>query len=112
MSTVVVPVGPNSASVQVLDANGADITGSCSINAVSSDSTMVAIGNPDPTTPNVIPFTALVPGGTADITYTAVNSAGQVTQTDTLQIQVTAPTSLVITYAATMPLTAAHFKKH
>jgi hypothetical protein len=95
----------------VLDATGADITGSCSINAVSSDSTQVAIGNPDPTTPNVIPFTALVPGGTATITYTAANSAGNVMQTDTLQIQVTAPASLTIIYAASIPPTPAQLKK-
>jgi len=103
MSTVVVPVGANTATVQVLDANGTDITGSCSITAVSSDPTQVAIGTPDVTTPNVIPFTGLIPGGTATITYTATNSAGNVVQIDTLQIQLTAPASMVILYGATLP---------
>lgn len=103
MSQVTVPLGPNSASVQVLDANGADITGSCAITATSSDPTQVAIGNPDPSTPNVIPFTALVAGGTADITYDANNAAGDLQQTDTLTIQVTAPGSMLITYGATIP---------
>lgn len=103
MSQVNVPMGANSAAVQVLDANGADITGSCAITATSSDPTQVAIGNPDPSTPNVIPFTALVAGGTADITYDANNSAGDLQQTDTLTIVVTAPGSMLITYAATIP---------
>ena len=103
MSQVTVPLGPNSATVQVLDANGADITGSCAITATSSDPTQVAIGNPDPASPNVIPFTALVAGGTADITYDANNAAGDLQQTDTLVIQVTAPGSMLITYAASIP---------
>jgi len=103
-NTVTVPVGPNSATVKVLDGTGADITGSCTINAVSSDSTQVQIGNPDPTMPSVIPFTALVPGGSASITYTATNSAGEVDQTDTLHIQITSPASMVIVYAASLPV--------
>lgn len=103
MSQVNVPMGANSATVQVLDANGADITGSCAITATSSDPTQVAIGNPDPTTPNVIPFTALVAGGVADITYDANNSAGDLQQTDTLTVVVTAPGSMLLTYAASIP---------
>jgi hypothetical protein len=102
-----VPVGPNTATVQVLDANGVDITGSCSIVAVSSDPTTIQIGSPDATTPNVIPFTALVPGvsGTT-ISYTASNSAGQVVQVDTLDVQITAPASMVVTYGTTIPTVA------
>ncbi|MBA0085743.1 MAG: hypothetical protein HRJ53_12165 [Acidobacteria bacterium Pan2503] len=105
-NTVTVPEGPNSATVKVLDGTGADITGSCTINAVSSDSTIVQIGNPDPTMPSVIPFTALVPGGSATIMYTATNSAGEIDQTDTINIQITAPASMVIVYAATLPVRA------
>ena len=104
MSLVTVPMGPNSASIQVLDANGGDITGSCAIVATSSDPTQIAIGNPDPATPNVIPFTSLVAGGTADITYDASNALGDVQQTDTLTIQVTAPGSMIVTYGAAIPM--------
>jgi hypothetical protein len=107
---IVVPLGPNSAAVQVLDQSGADITGSCSISAVSSDPTQVQIGSPDPSTPNVIPFTSLVEGGTADINYSASNSAGQVQQTDTISIQAAAPTSMKIVYGTTIP-SKQHAKK-
>lgn len=107
---LVVPVGPNTATVQVLDPTGSDITGSCTITAVSSDPTVIQVGNPDAATPNIIPFTALVPASTADVTYTATNSAGQVVQTDNLSVEVTAPTSMVITYGTTVPSTAMHKK--
>jgi hypothetical protein len=110
MSTVIVPVGPNTATVQVLDANGSDITGSCTITAVSSDPTQLAIGNPDATTPNVLPFTAITPGGSVTVDYEAANAQGNVIQTDTIQIEVTAPSSMVITYGATLPATAAQLK--
>jgi hypothetical protein len=111
MANIVVPVGPNTATVQVLDANGVDITGSCSITATSSDPTVVAIGNPDATTPNVIPFTALVPNGTATVTYTASNAAGTFSQSDNIQVFVTAPASMMITYGTTVPAHAAKAKK-
>jgi hypothetical protein len=105
--SVIVPSGANSATVQVLDANGADITGSCSIAAVSSDPTVVQIGSPDATTPNIIPFTAVgAPGSTATITYTATNPAGSVEEVDTLTVQVTAPASMVVTYGTTVPAAA------
>jgi hypothetical protein len=92
----------------VLDANGADITGSCTITAVSTDSTVIQIGTPDPTTPATIPFTANTPGSSADVTYSASNAAGEVQQTDTLNVQVTAPASMLITYGTTV---AVHKKK-
>jgi hypothetical protein len=104
MSSFVVPVGPNSATVKVLDANGADITAGCTISAESSDSAAIAIGNPDAASPNVIPFTALEEGASATITYQAVNSVGQVTQTDTLQVQVSGPASMQVTYGTTLPV--------
>jgi len=110
MSTVVVPVGPNTATIQVLDANGSDITGSCTITAVSSDPTVLAIGNPDATTPNVIPFTSNTPGGSVTVDYEAANASGNVIQTDTIQIEITAPSSMLITYGATLPQTAAQLK--
>ena len=102
MADINVPLGPNAATVKVLDQTGADITGSCSIAAVSSDPTQIQIGNPDPTTPNVIPFTALVEGGSASVQYTASNSAGQVVQSDTLHIQAATPTSMQITYQSSL----------
>ena len=112
MSNVIVPSGPNTATVQVLDANGADITGTCSIAATSSDSTVVSIGSPDPATPATLPITAVgAPGSTATLTYTAMNSAGTVTQTDTLTVQITAPATMVITYGTTIPAAALHKKK-
>ena len=103
-NTLTVPVGPNSATVQVFDPNGADITGSCTITATSSDPTVVQIGSPDPTQPAVIPFTSLVPGGTATISYTATNAAGEVDETDTINIQITAPASMTIMYGTTIPV--------
>ena len=99
---VTVPPGPNTATIQVLDANGTDISGSCQVAAVSSDPTQVQIGTPDAATPDVIPFTSLVPGGTANITYTATNSAGSIQQVDTLTIEVTTPTSMVVTYGTSV----------
>jgi hypothetical protein len=102
--TIVVPTGANSAEVQVLDANGADISGTCQLQAESSDPTVIQIGNPDATTPNLIPFTALQPGATATIKYTATNSVGNVSQTDTLQVEVTTPSSMKVTYGTTLPV--------
>jgi hypothetical protein len=93
-----------------LDATGADITGSCSIAATSSDSTVVQIGSPDAATPNVIPFTAMKPGGTATVTYVATNSQGNTQEVDTLTIQITAPASMTVTYGTVIPPAAAHFK--
>src|SRR6516164_569650 len=98
--SVTVPTGANTATVQVLDATGADITGSCSIAATS----------PDATTPNVIPFTAMKPGGTATVTYVATNSQGNTQEVDTLTIQITAPASMTVTYGTVIPPAAAHFK--
>jgi hypothetical protein len=103
---VTVPTGANTATVQVLDANGADITGSCTLQVASSDSTIIQIGSPDAASPNVIPFTALGEGGSADVSYTATNAEGQVVQTDTLTVAVTAPASMVITYGTTVPVPA------
>ena len=108
--SVTVPTGANTATVQVLDATGADITGSCSIAATSSDSTVVQIGSPDAATPNVIPFTAMKPGGTATVTYVATNSQGNTQEVDTLTIQITAPASMTVTYGTVIPPAAAHFK--
>ena len=100
---VTVPVGANTATVAVLDANGSDITGSCQITATSSDPTEIQIGTPDAATPNVIPFTALVAGGTATVTYQASNNAGTIMQSDTLTIAETAPSTMTVTYGATIP---------
>jgi len=52
----------------------------------------------------VIPFTAANPGtqGTT-ITYTATNAAGQVVQTDTVDVMVTAPVAMTIVYGTTIP---------
>jgi hypothetical protein len=102
-NVVTVPTGSNAATVQVLDMNGSDITGSCVITATSSDSTVIQIGNPDPTTPNIIPFTALTGGGTATITYDASNASGQVSQTDSITVAVVAPGSMVVVYSASIP---------
>jgi hypothetical protein len=111
MSAFTVPAGANSATLQVLDANGVDITAGCSVAAVSSDSTVIAIGNPDPTTPNVIPFTAVgAEGSSATVTYTATNSAGSTQQVDTLTITVTAPATINVTYGTTIPAAAVHHK--
>jgi hypothetical protein len=107
MANVTVPVGANTATVQVLDANGVDISGSCVITATSSDPTVIQIGSPDPTTKNVIPFTALVPNGTADVVYDASNSAGDLQQTDTLTVAVTAPASMLIVYGTSVATHAA-----
>jgi hypothetical protein len=111
MSTVVVPPGPNTATVQVLDANGADITGSCSITAVSSDPTVVQVGSPDASTPNVIPLTALKEGGACTITYTGSNAMGSATQTDNVSVALTAPASMTVVYGATVPVAPAPVKK-
>ena len=112
MSNVIVPSGPNTAMVQVLDANGADITGTCSIAATSSDPTVVQVGSPDPATPATLPLTAVgAPGSTATISYVSMNSAGTITQSDTLTVQITAPATMVITYGTTIPAVALHKKK-
>jgi hypothetical protein len=102
---ITVPTGANSADVQVLDSNGADITGTCTITAESSDPSVVAIGNPDPASPAMIPFNVVgAEGSTADIVYTATNASGNVAQTDVLVVAVTVPTSMVITYGTTIPV--------
>lgn len=112
MATITVPSGPNTATVQVLDANGADITGTCTITATSSDPTVIQIGSPSASTPNVIPFTALMPAGTADILYDASNSAGDIQQTDVITVAVTAPASMTVTYGTVIAThVAAHGKK-
>jgi hypothetical protein len=108
MSAVTVPTGPNTATIKVLDANGADITGTCSFVASSSDPTVVAVGNPDATTPNVIPLNAVgAPGSSCNITYQAMNSAGQIEQVDTVTLQLTSPASMVVTYGSVIPTVAA-----
>jgi hypothetical protein len=101
---VTVPTGPNTATVQVLDANGADITGSCAITASSSDPTVVLVGNPDPASPNVIPLVGLTAGSSADVTYTGANASGTTTQTDTITVAVTAPAGMVVTYGTSIPM--------
>jgi hypothetical protein len=101
---VTVPLGVNAATVQVLDANGSDITAGCTITAVSSDPSVIQIGNPNAANPNIIPFTALKEGSTATIDYTATNSAGEVSQTDSVTVTVTAPASMVIVYTTTVPV--------
>lgn len=101
---VTVPTGPNTATLQVLAADGSDVTGSCTITATSSDPTIIQIGNPDASTPNVIPFTALLAGDTADVTYTATNAAGSTTQTDTLTIAEPAPAGMTVTYGSVIPV--------
>jgi hypothetical protein len=104
---ITVPTGQNSAKVQVLDSNGADITGTCAITAESSDPSVLAIGNPDPASPATIPFNVVgAEGSSADIVYTATNASGNVAQTDTLTVAVTVPTSMLITYATTIPVAA------
>jgi hypothetical protein len=100
---LIVPLGSNTATVKALDANGGDVTASCTFLAESSDPTVIQIGNPDATTPNVIPFTALMAGSTANITYTATDEAGSITATDTLTVSVNAPASLTIVYGAVLP---------
>jgi hypothetical protein len=98
--TLNVPLGANAATVQILDAQGNDITSTCTITAQSSDPTVLAVGTP--TSPNVIPFTALKEGGSATLSYTAVNNAGQIQEVDTLDVVVTAPASMNVTYAQTV----------
>jgi len=98
--TVSIPLGPNTATVKVLDQNGNDITTTCTITAVSSDATVVSVGTA--TTPNQIPLSALKEGGSCTVTYTAVNSAGQIVETDTLNVSVTAPASITVSYASTV----------
>lgn len=98
--TVQIPLGPNTATITVLDQSGNDITSTCTITAVSADPTVVAVGTP--TSPNVIPLTALKEGGSTTVAYTAVNSAGQIVETDTLNVVVTAPASMSVAYAASV----------
>src|ERR1700758_131250 len=100
--TLQVPLGPNSATIKVMDKDGNDITGTCTFSAVSADPTIITIGTPDAGSPNVIPFNSLVEGKGTTIAYTATNSAGQIVETDTLNIVVTAPASMVVTYATTI----------
>jgi len=102
--TVTVPTGSNGAKVQVLDQNNPpnDITAACKILAVSSDPTVVQIGQaPSGAAPGVIPFTGLK-AGTATITYTATNDQGSVMETDTLTVEVATPTSMTVTYLSTL----------
>jgi hypothetical protein len=98
--TLNIPLGANAATVQILDAQGNDITSTCTITAQSADPTIVAVGTP--TSPNVIPLTALKEGGSTTVSYTAVNSAGQIVETDTLNVVVTAPATINVTYAQTV----------
>jgi hypothetical protein len=105
--TLQIPLGPNSITIRVLDATGNDITSTCQITAQSADPTVVSIGTAQPGSPNVIPITALKEGGNTTITRTAVNSAGQLVETDTINIVVTAPASMVATYAQAVVITPA-----
>jgi|SRR5215472_1760141 len=110
--TVTIPTGPNTATIQVLDAAGADITGTCTFVASSSDPTVVQIGNPDSSTPNVIPLTGVgAEGSSCTVTYTAMNSMGQVVENDTVNITVTAPATMVVTYGTVVPPTVSPAKK-
>jgi hypothetical protein len=109
--TVVVPMGVNEAYVSVLDQYGNDITGSCTITAASSDPTVIQIGTTDASRPSTIPFTALTTGGKATVQYAATNPMGQVQQTDTLQVEVIAPSSMLVSYKTTLAPTVQPVKK-
>ena len=103
MAALKATLGPNTATRKVLDGSGDDITGTSTYAATSSDPTAVSIGTPSTSTPNVIPFTSLKEGGSSTLTITATNTAGNVVNTDTLSIVITAPSSITVTYATTVP---------
>jgi len=100
--TVNIPFGANSAKIIVLDAQGNDITSTCTLTATSSDPTVVAIGTPGAGAPNVIPFTALKENASCTITYVAVNASGQIQEVDTVNVVVPAPASMSVTYSSTV----------
>ena len=100
--TVNIPYGTNQASVQVLDAQGNDITSTCTITATSSDPTVVAVGTISPGFPSLVPLTGLKEGGSCQITYNAVNFEGQIQEVDSLTVVVSAPASMKVSYQFTV----------
>jgi hypothetical protein len=105
--SVNIPPGANVATVQVLDAQGNDITDTCTITVTPADPTLLAVGAGDGADPENFPFETLQDSGSTQLLYNAQNTAGSITETDTLTITVTAPATINVTYQNVMVMPTA-----
>jgi hypothetical protein len=80
-------------SIQVLDADGVDITSLCTITSMSSDPSTVSVGTAFGETD-----AHALKTGSVQVTHAAVNDSGSVQEVDTVNSTVPAPAQIIVTY--------------